>query len=69
MMVAFCEYALKYNNSDIPRGVVLLTYKEECQLCTKENYLTEIRSVLGIKKSGTLSTSSLEALSIKLFIA
>ena len=58
------EYALKYNNSDIPRGVVLLTYKEECQLCTKENYLTEIRSALGIKKSGTLSTSSLEALAI-----
>ena len=58
------EYALKYNNSDIPRGVVLLTYKEECQLCTKENYLAEIRSALGIKKSGTLSTSSLEALAI-----
>lgn len=58
------EYALKYNNTEIPRGVVLLTFKEECQLCTKEYYLTEIRSALGIKKSGTLSTSSLEALAI-----
>ena len=58
------EYALIYNNSEIPRGVVLLTFKEECQLCTKEYYLTEIRSALGIKKSGTLSTSSLEALAI-----
>ena len=58
------DYALLYNNSDIPRGVVLLTFKEECQLCTKEYYLTEIRSALGIKKSGTLSTSSLEALAI-----
>ena len=58
------EYSLKYNNSDIPRGVVLLTFKDECQLCTKESYLTEISSALGIKKSGTLSTSSLEALAI-----
>ncbi len=58
------EYSLKYNNSEIPRGVVLLTFKDECQLCTKEHYLTEIRSALGIKKSGTLSTSSLEALAI-----
>ena len=58
------EYSLKYNNSEIPRGVVLLTFKEECQLCTKESYLTEIRAALGIKKSGTLSTSSLEALAI-----
>lgn len=58
------DYALLYNNSDIPRGVVLLTFKDECQLCTKEYYLTEIRSALGIKKSGTLSTSSLEALAI-----
>jgi len=58
------DYALKYNNTDIPRGVMLLTFKDECQLCTKEHYLTEIRSALGIKKSGTLSTSSLEALAI-----
>ena len=58
------DYALLYNNSDIPRGVVLLTFKDECQLCTKEYYLTEIRAALGIKKSGTLSTSSLEALAI-----
>ena len=58
------DYALKYNNSEIPRGVILLAYKEECQLCTKEQYLIEIRAALGIKKSGTLSTSSLEALAI-----
>jgi len=58
------DYALLYNNCDIPRGVVLLTFKDECQLCTKEHYLTEIRAALGIKKSGTLSTSSLEALAI-----
>mgnify|MGYP003314059264 CR=1 FL=1 len=58
------EYSLKYNDPDIPRGVILLTYADSCQLCTKQYYLNEIRETLGIKKSGTLSTSSLEALAI-----
>ena len=58
------EYSIQYNNSDIPRGVILLTYNDSCQLCTKQNYLTEIRDALGIKKSGTLSTSSMEVLAI-----
>ena len=58
------EYSLKYNAQDIPRGVILLTYNDNCQLCTKKFYLTEIREALGIKKSGTLSTSSLEARAI-----
>lgn len=58
------DYSLQYNNSDIPRGVILLTYADSCQLCTKKYYLNEIREALGIKKSGTLSTSSMEALAI-----
>lgn len=58
------DYATIYNNSDIPRGVILLTYADSCQLCTKKYYLNEIREALGIKKSGTLSTSSMEALAI-----
>ena len=58
------EYSLKYNDSAIPRGVILLTYGDSCQLCTKKYYLNEIREALGIKRSGTLSTSSLEALAI-----
>lgn len=58
------EYAEKYNSSELPRGVILLTYADSCQLCTKKYYLTEIREALGIKRSGTLSTSSLEALAI-----
>ena len=58
------EYSLKYNSHDIPRGVILLTYNDSCQLCTKQYYLPEIRETLGIKKSGTLSTSSMEALAI-----
>ena len=58
------EYSVKYNDPDIPRGVVLLTYGDSCQLSTKQHYLHEIRDALGIKKSGTLSTSSMEALAI-----
>ena len=58
---AYCEI---YNNTEIPRGVILLTYGESCQLCTKKYYLNEIREALGIKKSGSLSTSSMEALAI-----
>ena len=58
------EYSLKYNDPNIPRGVILLTYGDSCQLCTKKYYLNEIREALGIKKSGTLSTSSMEALAI-----
>lgn len=58
------EYSLIYNNSEIPRGVILLTFGDSCQLCTKQYYLTEIRDALGIKKSGSLSTSSMEALAI-----
>ena len=44
---AYCEI---YNNSEIPRGVILLTYGESCQLCTKKYYLNEIRETLGIKR-------------------
>ena len=58
------EYSIKYNDPEIPRGVILLTFADSCQLCTKQNYLPEIRDALGIKKSGTLSTSSMEVLAI-----
>lgn len=58
------KYAENYNKQKLARGVVLLTYPESCQLCTKPQYLPEIRDALGIKKNGTLSTSSMEALAI-----
>lgn len=58
------EYSLKYNDPDLPRGVVLLTYPDSCQLSTKQYYLNEIREALGLKRNGTLSTSSMEALAI-----
>jgi segregation and condensation protein B len=58
------DYAIKYNNSDIARGVNLLLYPDSCQLCTKQYYLPEIRTALGVKKTGTLSTSAIETLAI-----
>jgi len=58
------RYAEKYNDIKVPRGVILLTYADSCQLCTKQYYLNEIRDTLGIKKSGTLSTSAMEVLAI-----
>ena len=58
------EYSTKYNLCELPRGVILLTFPDACQLCTKEAYLSEIRDCLGVRKSGSLSTSSMEALAI-----
>lgn len=58
------RYAEKYNDVKLPRGVILLTYADSCQLCTKQFYLNEIRDTLGIKKSGTLSSSAMEVLAI-----
>ena len=59
------EYSIKYNDPKaFPRGVMLLTYADSCQLCTKENYLHEIRDALGIRKSGSLSTAAMETLAV-----
>lgn len=59
------EYSLQYNKNDgMPRGVMLLTFQDSCQLCTKEYYLPEIREVLGIRKSGSLSTAAMETLAV-----
>ena len=58
------EYAEKYNHSKVPRGVILLALDEECQLCTKAEYLAFIRYALGIRRNGTLSASTLETLAI-----
>lgn len=60
------EYAKEYNGdgSGIPRGILLLMYDDACQLCTKEEYNSQIRDALGIKRGGNLSPSSLEVLAI-----
>ena len=56
-------YAEEYNASS-SRGILLLTYDDSCQLCTKEKYLPHIRQALGIRRNGTLSNSSIEVLAI-----
>lgn len=58
------EYASRYNSANFSRGVILLTYDESCQLCTKPRYLPYIRAALGIRKNGNLSNSSIETLAI-----
>ena len=58
------EYAKDYNHSKLPRGVILLALDDECQLCTKAEYLPYIRFALGIRRNGTLSASTLETLAI-----
>ena len=57
-------YSAVYNSDEIPRGTLLLTYDNSCQLCTKQKYLPHIRVALGIRRSGTLSNSSIEALAV-----
>lgn len=57
-------YADHYNHSEVPRGVMLLTYDDSCQLCTKEQFLPLIREALGIRQNGNLSNASLETLAV-----
>ena len=56
-------YADEYNK-DEKKGIMLLTFDDTCQLCTKEQYLPCIKEALGIRKGGNLSASSLEVLAI-----
>ena len=58
------EYASEYNNGKVTRGIMLLVFDDCCQLCTKEDYIREIRIALGIRRGGNISASSLETLSI-----
>lgn len=57
------DFTKRYN-SDPSKGIILLTYDDTCQLCTKEQYLPYIRVALGIKRNGTLSNSSIEVLAV-----
>ena len=56
------EYAKAYNQSS--RGILFLILDDSCQLCSKEEYKEYIRTAMGIKSSGKLSASCLEALAI-----
>ncbi|MBR5447185.1 MAG: SMC-Scp complex subunit ScpB [Clostridia bacterium] len=59
------DLAEKYNNeTDLPRGIMMVLFPETCQICTREEYGSYIRTALGIRRGGNLSPSSLEVLAI-----
>lgn len=58
------DYATEYNSGAVTRGILLLTFDDCCQLCTKQDYIREIRTALGIRRGGNLSNASLEVLAI-----
>jgi len=60
------EYSEEYNAEDsaLPRGIMMLCFEDSCQLCTKEQYGTQIREALGIRRGGNLSQSSIETLAV-----
>lgn len=46
------------------RGIELIAYGDDCRLCTKGCYEGVIKSALDLRRSGTLSNSSLETLAV-----
>ena len=46
------------------RGIELVIYDNSCQLCTKAAHEPEIKAALSLRRAGTLSNSSMEALAI-----
>ena len=54
----------RYNAEDSNHGIMLLTFEDTCQFCTKEQYAPYIREALGIRRGGNLSASSMEVLAI-----
>ncbi len=54
-----------YNDTTaFPRGVLLVTFPDSCQLCTREAYGDFIKIALGIRRNGRLSQSLLEVLAV-----
>lgn len=49
---------------DRKSGLQLLMFGDSCQICTREEHIDRIRAVLGVKRGGNLSRSSLEVLAI-----
>ena len=60
------EYAEEYNreDSELPKGIMLILFESSCQLCTKEQYGQYVRDALGIRRGGNLSQSSIETLAV-----
>ncbi len=54
-----------YNDTTaFPRGILLVTFPDSCQLCTREAYGDFIKIALGIRRNGRLSQSLLEVLAV-----
>ncbi len=53
----------KYNNNT-DGGIMMLLFPDNCQLCTREAYIPQVRIALGIRRGGNLSNSALEVLAI-----
>ncbi len=59
------EWKKIYNDTSVlPRGILLVTFPDSCQLCTREQYAAEIKTALGIRRGGKLSQSLLEVLAV-----
>ncbi len=56
------EFAKEYNCTR--RGIMMTVTDHCCQLCSKEQYKDVVRAAMGIRSSGKLSNSCLEALAI-----
>ncbi len=56
--------AREYDGGSSPRGIMMLTFDDSCQLCTKEQFAPLIKEALGIRRGGNLSASSLEVLAV-----
>jgi segregation and condensation protein B len=53
-----------YNDEKSERGINLLVFDETCQFCTKPQYASYIREVMGVRRGGNLSSTSMEVLSV-----
>ena len=56
------EYAIEYNASD--RAIIMLAMDDCAQLCTRQEFMPQIKEALDIKRGGNLSNSSIETLAI-----
>ena len=63
-IVAEMQESYDAQNGAFHGGIILLMFKNECQLCTRAEFDPHIREALGIKKGGNLSPSSLEVLAV-----
>lgn len=64
MKLVMEEFAEKYNDPENNRGIMMLCFDDECQICTREEFAPYIREALGIRRGGNLSASSLEVLAV-----